>query len=116
MTRSTQQLGRAHGCGFPARLDDILLGMVVCLGPFVGNFIARISKGRTVREFTIFVLIPPMVLCLLWFGAFGGTAFHQHTVEGYTGVTENVAAWKLEIALFKKWCYPRRGDRFFRRS
>ena len=69
--------------------------------PFVGTFIARISKGRTVREFIIFVLIPPMVLCLLWFGTFGGTAFHQHTVEGYTGVTENVAAWKLEIALFK---------------
>ena len=69
--------------------------------PFVGTFIARISKGRTVREFTIFVLIPPMVLCLLWFGTFGGTALHQNMVEGYTGVTENVAAWKLEIALFK---------------
>ena len=70
-------------------------------GPFVGTFIARISKGRTVREFIIFVLIPPMVLCLLWFGTFSGTAFHQHIVEGYTGVTENVAAGKMEIALFK---------------
>ena len=69
--------------------------------PFIGTFIARISKGRTVREFTIFVLVPPMLLCLLWFGAFGGTALHQNMVEGYTGVTENVAAWKLEIALFK---------------
>ncbi|MXX38167.1 MAG: BCCT family transporter [Gemmatimonadetes bacterium] len=69
--------------------------------PFVGTFIARISKGRTVREFTLFVLIPPMVLCWLWFGTFGGTALHQHIVGGYTGVTENVAAWKLEIALFK---------------
>ena len=69
--------------------------------PFVGTFIARISKGRTVREFVIFVLLLPMLLCLLWFGAFGGTAFYQHIVEGYTGVTENVEAWKLEIALFK---------------
>lgn len=69
--------------------------------PFVGTFIARISKGRTVREFIIFVLIPPMVLCLLWFGTFGSTALHQNIVGGYTGVTENVAAWKLEIALFK---------------
>ena len=69
--------------------------------PFVGTFIARISKGRTVREFAIFVLIPPLVLCLLWFGTFGGTALHQHIVGGYTGVTEHVAAWKLEIALFK---------------
>ena len=69
--------------------------------PFVGTFIARISKGRTVREFIIFVLIPPMVLCLLWFGTFGGTALHQNIVGGYTGVTENVVEWKLEIALFK---------------
>ncbi len=69
--------------------------------PFVGTFIARISKGRTVREFSIFVLVPPVLLCLLWFGAFGGTAIHQHMVEGYGGVTESVAAWKLELALFK---------------
>ena len=69
--------------------------------PFVGTFIARISKGRTVREFVVFVLLLPMLLCLLWFGTFSGTAFYQHIVEGYTGVTENVEAWKLEIALFK---------------
>ena len=59
----------------------------IAWAPFVGTFIARISKGRTVREFVIFVLISPTLLCLLWFGAFGGTALHQHIVEGYTGVT-----------------------------
>ncbi len=69
--------------------------------PFVGTFIARVSKGRTVREFVVFVLLLPTLLCLLWFGVFGGTAFHQHIVEGYDGVTGNVEAWKLEIALFK---------------
>ena len=69
--------------------------------PFVGTFIARISKGRTVREFVVFVLLMPTLLCLLWFGSFGGTAFHQHMVDGYAGVTGNVEAWKLEIALFK---------------
>ncbi len=68
--------------------------------PFVGTFIARVSKGRTVREFVVFVLLLPTLLCLLWFGTFGGTAFYQHTVEGYTGVTENIAAWKLEIARY----------------
>ena len=73
----------------------------IAWAPFVGTFIARISKGRTVREFMLFVLILPTLLCLLWFGAFGGTALHQHVVDGYTGVTENVDAWKLEIALFK---------------
>ena len=69
--------------------------------PFVGTFIARISKGRTIREFIIFVLFLPTLVCLLWFGTFGGTALQQHIVEGYTGVTENVEAWNLEIALFK---------------
>ena len=73
----------------------------IAWAPFVGTFIARISKGRTVRQFVIFVLLLPTLLCLLWFGTFGGTALHQHLVEGYTGVTENVGAWKLEIALFK---------------
>ena len=73
----------------------------IAWAPFVGTFIARISKGRTVREFMIFVLVLPTLLCLLWFAAFGGTALHQHTVDGYTGVTENVEAWKLELALFK---------------
>ena len=73
----------------------------IAWAPFVGTFIARISKGRTVREFMIFVLVLPTLLCLLWFAAFGGTALHQHMVDGYTGVTENVEAWKLEIALFK---------------
>ena len=70
----------------------------IAWAPFVGTFIARISKGRTVRQFVIFVLFLPTLVCLLWFGAFGGTALHQHLVEGYTGVTENV---KLELALFK---------------
>ena len=73
----------------------------IAWAPFVGTFIARISKGRTVRQFMIFVLVLPTLLCLLWFAAFGGTALHQHMVDGYTGVTENVEAWKLEIALFK---------------
>ena len=73
----------------------------IAWAPFVGTFIARISKGRTVRQFIFFVLLLPTLLCLVWFATFGGTALHQHMVDGYTGVTENVEAWKLEIALFK---------------
>src|SRR5690554_2079321 len=40
--------------------------------PFVGTFIARISKGRTVKEFILGVLILPSVVTFLWFSAFGG--------------------------------------------
>ena len=73
----------------------------IAWAPFIGTFIARISKGRTVREFVIFVLILPTLLCLIWFSAFGGTAIHQFLTDGYTGVTEQVENYNYEIALFK---------------
>ena len=72
----------------------------IAWAPFIGTFIARISKGRTVREFVIFVLLLPTLLCLLWFGAFGGTAIHQFLTDGYTGVTEQVETYNYPIALF----------------
>ncbi len=45
--------------------------------PFVGVFIARISRGRTIREFLIGVLLVPTVFSILWFGVFGGIGFYQ---------------------------------------
>lgn len=45
--------------------------------PFVGMFIARVSKGRTVREFLIAVLLVPTLVTLVWMSAFGGTALFQ---------------------------------------
>ncbi len=73
----------------------------IAWAPFIGTFIARISKGRTVREFVIFVLLLPTLLCLIWFSAFGGTAIHQFLTEGYTDVTERVETYNYELALFK---------------
>ncbi len=64
----------------------------IAWAPFVGTFIARVSKGRTVREFLAFVLILPTLFILLWMSVFGGTALHQFLVDGYTGVTETIAA------------------------
>lgn len=45
--------------------------------PFVGMFIARISKGRTVREFIMGVIIVPTVISFIWMSVFGGTAIFQ---------------------------------------
>jgi len=42
--------------------------------PFVSMFIARVSRGRTVREFLFYVVLVPTVLCAIWFAAFGSTA------------------------------------------
>ncbi len=48
----------------------------VAWGPFVGVFIARISKGRTIRQFVLGVVLLPTLFSILWFSAFGGTAFN----------------------------------------
>ena len=45
--------------------------------PFVGMFIARVSRGRTVREFVTCVLIIPSLVCVLWMAVFGGAAVDQ---------------------------------------
>ncbi|UTW10216.1 BCCT family transporter [Marinobacterium rhizophilum] len=49
----------------------------VSWSPFVGMFIARVSRGRTVREFLTAVLLVPTLVTALWMGAFGGTAVEQ---------------------------------------
>ncbi|KAA0020771.1 BCCT family transporter [Salinicola corii] len=54
--------------------------------PFVGMFIARVSRGRTVREFLIAVLLVPTIVSVLWMTAFGDTAIDQLVSQGYEGV------------------------------
>lgn len=44
--------------------------------PFVGVFIARISKGRTIREFVAGVILVPSIACMIWFGVFGSLALN----------------------------------------
>ena len=69
----------------------------IAWAPFVGMFIARVSFGRTVREFITWVLIIPTIIGILWMATFGGTAIDQYVSDGYTGVAESVP----ELALFK---------------
>lgn len=45
--------------------------------PFVGVFIARISKGRTIREFIVGVVLGPTLFSVFWFGVFGSIGFHS---------------------------------------
>ncbi|MCG8445861.1 MAG: BCCT family transporter [Hyphomicrobiales bacterium] len=65
--------------------------------PFVGMFIARVSRGRTVREFMICVLLIPSTVSVLWMTAFGGTAISQIVNDGY----QAVAGAPLELKLFE---------------
>jgi len=62
--------------------------------PFVGMFIARISKGRTVREFILGVMIIPTLLSFVWMSVFGGSAIYLQS----TGVADIVAAVNENVA------------------
>ncbi|WP_299727892.1 choline BCCT transporter BetT [uncultured Endozoicomonas sp.] len=68
--------------------------------PFVGMFIARISRGRTIREFVMGVLFVPTGLTLIWMTAFGNTAIDMILHHGYTALGEAVQT-DVPIALFK---------------
>ncbi|WP_392542894.1 BCCT family transporter [Oryzobacter telluris] len=50
--------------------------------PFVGMFIARISKGRTIRQFVVFVIAIPSLVSFIWFSILGGSAFDLQLTEG----------------------------------
>jgi betaine/carnitine transporter, BCCT family len=56
--------------------------------PFVGMFIARVSRGRSVREFVTCVLLIPSLVCVLWMSVFGGVAIQQVLQDGYTAAQE----------------------------
>ncbi len=63
--------------------------------PFVGMFIARVSRGRTVREFIFCVLVVPSTVCVFWMTAFGGTAINQFVNDGYEAVKNAELPLKL---------------------
>jgi choline/glycine/proline betaine transport protein len=69
-------------------------GWWIAWSPFVGMFIARISKGRTVREFILGVLLVPSLVTFFWITAFGSTALHLTLLGDDTisnAVNDNVA-------------------------
>ena len=79
-------------------------GWWISWAPFVGMFIARISRGRTLREFILGVMFVPTTLTLLWIGIFGGNAIHMelNAVDGVgtAGIIELVRDVNYEAALY----------------
>ena len=72
----------------------------IAFSPFVGMFIARISKGRTVREFIIATLLAPSVIFIAWMTIFGETAMDHYLEGGITSVADTVRAFQPELTLF----------------
>ncbi|OEF27455.1 BCCT family transporter [Vibrio rumoiensis] len=77
-----------------------IFGWTIAWAPFVGLFIAKISRGRTIRQFVVGVMVVPTIFTFLWFSVFGDTALHMIMVEGYTSIIAEVQN-NNAIALFK---------------
>lgn len=80
----------------------------IAWAPFVGVFIARISRGRTIREFVAGVLLAPTLFSILWFAVFGGSAIYQD-LWGLGGISElvNEDVTVAVFSLFER--YPLSG-------
>ncbi|MGE6438274.1 BCCT family transporter, partial [Psychrobacter sp. NPDC078370] len=77
-----------------------IFAWTIAWAPFVGLFIAKISRGRTIREFVLGVMLVPTFFTFFWFSVFGDTALHMIMVDGYTSLISEVQN-NQAIALFK---------------
>ncbi len=68
--------------------------------PFVGMFIARISKGRTIRQFVVYVILVPSLVSFVWFAILGGTAIDLQLNQGWDPPTTDGGDIALEASLF----------------
>lgn len=79
-------------------------GWWISWAPFVGMFIARISRGRTIREFMVGVMFVPTTIAFFWLCIFGGNALymeiHAAGGAGTAGLLDMVRSWNLPSALF----------------
>ncbi|TVR52723.1 MAG: BCCT family transporter [Puniceicoccaceae bacterium] len=75
-------------------------GWWIAWSPFVGMFIARVSRGRTIREFVIGVLLIPVGFTFMWMTFFGDTALHMVMYQGLSSLAEAVAVDE-SVALFQ---------------
>ena len=77
-----------------------IFGWTISWAPFVGLFIAKISRGRTIRQFVFGVMLVPTAFTFFWFSVFGETALYMILNEGYTTLITEVQNDNA-IALFK---------------
>ncbi len=87
-------------------------GWWISWSPFVGVFIARISKGRTIRQFVFYVFLVPTIVTFFWFAIFGGAALNfdiqqgaeiHRIVNNNLSMSLNALLDQLPIAYITKW-------------
>ena len=90
----------ADGQAWQATWTSFYWGWWISWAPFVGIFIARVSRGRTVREFVMGVLVVPTLVGVLWFAVLGGSAVKLELDNPGT-MTDAEGAVNVEGALFQ---------------
>jgi choline/glycine/proline betaine transport protein len=90
----------AAGESWQATWTSFYWGWWISWAPFVGIFIARVSKGRTVREFVAGVILVPTLIGILWFSVLGGSALALELAEPGT-LTGPEGTVDVESALFE---------------
>lgn len=75
-------------------------GWWIAWAPFVGMFIARISRGRTIREFILGVLLVPTILGMIWLTVFGGTGLWLELYQEGAGISQAVTE-DVTMALYR---------------
>lgn len=99
LTFNTFAFRGAEGEAWQAAWTTFYWGWWISWAPFVGIFIARISKGRSVREFVAAVLVVPSLVGFLWFSVMGGTALYRE-LFGQGGLIDAEGAVDTNTALF----------------
>lgn len=89
LLRMTFHTNATHRSNWQATWTVFFWGWWLAWSPFVGMFIARISRGRTFREFVMGVLLVPTAITIVWIGLFGGTALYQELFQN-GGIIEAV--------------------------
>lgn len=99
LTFNTLAFSGAEGEAWQAAWTTFYWGWWISWAPFVGIFIARISKGRSVREFVAGVLLVPTAMGFLWFSVMGGSALYRQ-LFGQGGLVGEDGSVDTEGALF----------------
>nr|WP_236558374.1 MULTISPECIES: BCCT family transporter [unclassified Pseudoclavibacter] len=100
LTFSTSAFSGEAGVDWQSAWTTFYWGWWMSWAPFVGVFIARISRGRTVREFVTGVMLVPTLVTFLWFSVLGGTALYMQ-LNGVTDFVQGDGSVDVEGALFQ---------------
>jgi choline/glycine/proline betaine transport protein len=98
---SMARFTKEGGWGWQGGWTVFYWAWTVTWAPFMGVFLARISKGRTIREFVLGVLVAPSVFTLIWFAVFGWSAMEIDGIGGSGGAISDAVADSVPLAMFQ---------------